>query len=128
MKLSANMIAAMVNTIDVSARFHPNLDSSGATNTLHPYSVPSARFIDRPPTTRHQRLMFECILDSVPHALNPPDLSWDMSDPLLDWRKEFPVLDKTVYLISHSLGAMPRRTRDRLTNTPIPGPHDPYAP
>jgi len=37
-----------------------------------------------------------------------------MSDPLIHWRKEFPVLDKTVYLISHSLGAMPRRTRDRL--------------
>src|SRR6266436_7716522 len=37
-----------------------------------------------------------------------------MVDPLLEWRKEFPVLDKTVYLINHSLGAMPRRTRDRL--------------
>ena len=37
-----------------------------------------------------------------------------MTDPLLDWRKEFPVLDNTVYLVSHSLGAMPRRTRDRL--------------
>ena len=37
-----------------------------------------------------------------------------MPDPLLSWRKEFPVLDKTVYLISHSLGAMPRRTRDCL--------------
>lgn len=37
-----------------------------------------------------------------------------MPDLLLEWRKEFPVLDKTVYLISHSLGAMPRRTRDRL--------------
>ncbi|MBV8818486.1 MAG: kynureninase, partial [Acidobacteriaceae bacterium] len=35
-------------------------------------------------------------------------------DPLLSWRKEFPVLNNTVYLISHSLGAMPRRTRDRL--------------
>src|SRR5262249_46653327 len=35
-------------------------------------------------------------------------------DPLLNWRKEFPILDKTVYMISHSLGAMPRRTRDRL--------------
>ncbi len=33
---------------------------------------------------------------------------------LLHWRKEFPVLENTVYLISHSLGAMPRRTRDRL--------------
>ena len=36
-------------------------------------------------------------------------------DPLLDWRKEFPILDRTVYMISHSLGAMPRRTRDRLS-------------
>jgi len=35
-------------------------------------------------------------------------------DPLLRWRAEFPILDRTVYLISHSLGAMPRRTRDRL--------------
>lgn len=36
------------------------------------------------------------------------------SDPLLQWRAEFPILDRTVYMISHSLGAMPRRTRDRL--------------
>ena len=36
------------------------------------------------------------------------------SDPLLQWRCEFPILDRSVYLISHSLGAMPRRTRDRL--------------
>ncbi len=31
------------------------------------------------------------------------------TDPLLEWRKEFPILEKTTYLISHSLGAMPRR-------------------
>ncbi len=37
-----------------------------------------------------------------------------MPDSLLDWRKEFPALDKSAYLINHSLGAMPRRTRDRL--------------
>jgi len=37
-----------------------------------------------------------------------------MSDPLLHWRAEFPSLETTVHLISHSLGAMPRRTRDRL--------------
>ena len=37
-----------------------------------------------------------------------------MSDELLQWRSEFPILDKTVYLISHSLGAMPRATYDRL--------------
>ncbi len=32
-------------------------------------------------------------------------------DELLRWRPEFPILANTVYLISHSLGAMPRRTR-----------------
>ena len=37
-----------------------------------------------------------------------------MTDELLHWRREFPILDKTVYLISHSLGAMPRETYDRL--------------
>jgi kynureninase len=35
-------------------------------------------------------------------------------DPLLKWRSEFPILDRAVYLISHSLGAMPRATYDRL--------------
>ncbi len=39
----------------------------------------------------------------------------DMTDDLLKWRKEFPIVDRTVYLVSHSLGAMPRRTRDRLS-------------
>ena len=37
-----------------------------------------------------------------------------MTDDLLQWRSEFPILEKTVYLISHSLGAMPRETYDRL--------------
>src|SRR5438046_6847587 len=37
-----------------------------------------------------------------------------MTDALLKYRSEFPILDKTVYLISHSLGAMPRATYDRL--------------
>ncbi len=36
------------------------------------------------------------------------------TDPLLQWRSEFPILDRTVYMVSHSLGAMPRRTRERL--------------
>src|SRR5581483_10202020 len=35
-------------------------------------------------------------------------------DDLLAYRKEFPILDRTVYMISHSLGAMPRRVYDRL--------------
>jgi len=37
-----------------------------------------------------------------------------VTDDLLKWRSEFPILDKAVYLISHSLGAMPRGTFDRL--------------
>lgn len=37
-----------------------------------------------------------------------------MTDDLLKWRPEFPILEKTVYLISHSLGAMPRATYGRL--------------
>jgi kynureninase len=37
-----------------------------------------------------------------------------LTDELLKWRAEFPILDKTVYLISHSLGAMARGTYDRL--------------
>jgi kynureninase len=32
------------------------------------------------------------------------------SDPLLAWRKEFPIVETCTYLVSHSLGAMPRRT------------------
>jgi kynureninase len=35
-------------------------------------------------------------------------------DPLLAWRAEFPILEHTTYLVSHSLGAMPRKTRSRL--------------
>jgi kynureninase len=37
-----------------------------------------------------------------------------LTDELLKWRSEFPILDRAVYLISHSLGAMPRATYDRL--------------
>jgi kynureninase len=37
-----------------------------------------------------------------------------VSDPLLRWRAEFPILAKTTYLVSHSLGAMPRAARERL--------------
>jgi kynureninase len=37
-----------------------------------------------------------------------------LTDELLKWRSEFPILDKVVYLISHSLGAMPKETYRRL--------------
>lgn len=37
-----------------------------------------------------------------------------MTDPLLAYRAEFPILERTTYLVSHSLGAMPRAVPDRL--------------
>jgi len=37
-----------------------------------------------------------------------------LTDELLKWRADFPILDQTVYLISHSLGAMPKNTYERL--------------
>ncbi len=35
-------------------------------------------------------------------------------DELAGWRKEFPILERTTYLISNSLGAMPRAVRDQM--------------
>jgi kynureninase len=37
-----------------------------------------------------------------------------MPDALAAWRTEFPILDTCTYLVSHSLGAMPKRTADNL--------------
>jgi kynureninase len=37
-----------------------------------------------------------------------------MHDDLVRWRDEFPILSRTVYMISNSLGAMPRRTAQYL--------------
>lgn len=38
----------------------------------------------------------------------------DDRDPLLKFRHEFPILERTTYLVSNSLGAMPRTVADRL--------------
>jgi kynureninase len=37
-----------------------------------------------------------------------------MADPLLRFRDEFPALEKSVYMVSHSLGAMPRAAAEHL--------------
>ena len=37
-----------------------------------------------------------------------------MTDSLLEYRNEFPILDKTTYLISNSLGPMPRTVPEKL--------------
>ncbi|MEZ5963915.1 MAG: aminotransferase class V-fold PLP-dependent enzyme [Planctomycetota bacterium] len=36
------------------------------------------------------------------------------ADPLLRWRPEFPISERTTYLVSNSLGAMPTRARARM--------------
>src|ERR671922_94171 len=38
----------------------------------------------------------------------------NLNDPLLAFRGEFPILERTTYLVSNSLGAMPRGVPDRL--------------
>ena len=37
------------------------------------------------------------------------------ADPLLRFRRRFPILESTCYLVSHSLGAMPTEAREALT-------------
>jgi len=37
-----------------------------------------------------------------------------MTDPLLAWRGEFPIVETCTYLVSHSLGAMPKRAAGYL--------------
>jgi len=37
-----------------------------------------------------------------------------VTDSLLRWRDEFPALERTTYLVSHSLGAMPRAAVDHM--------------
>ena len=39
-----------------------------------------------------------------------------MSDPLLQFRSEFPILERSTYLVSNSLGAMPRGVPDHLAD------------
>jgi len=39
-----------------------------------------------------------------------------LTDELLQWRSQFPILDRAGYLISHSLGAMPVGTYERLND------------
>ena len=47
--------------------------------------------------------------------MNSAELATDpVEDSLLAWRQEFPILEHTTYMISHSLGPMPRRTQTAL--------------
>jgi kynureninase len=46
-------------------------------------------------------------------SLNAPE-SPGLKDELLKWRGDFPILDRSTYLISNSLGAMPRGVYNSL--------------
>ena len=50
---------------------------------------------------------------SIADGLHPATM-FPMSDELLRYRPGFPILDRTTYLISNSLGAMPRGVEDAL--------------
>src|SRR5208282_1479743 len=69
MNVSAKTTTAIMNTLEVSARFQWNSFSNGATKTLQAYSEPSARFMDTPPTTRHQRLIPRAPVSDATFAL-----------------------------------------------------------
>ncbi len=49
----------------------------------------------------------------IPLSSNPQDVT-HADEMLLRWRPEFPILQTQNYLISNSLGAMPRRVYDRM--------------
>ncbi len=51
---------------------------------------------------------------SLPAFAAPPDYNSIMTDDLLRYRSEFPILERTNYMISNSLGAMPRAVYDAL--------------
>jgi kynureninase len=46
--------------------------------------------------------------------VSAPHYNVGMNDPLLRFRPEFPILERTTYMISNSLGAMPRATHDAM--------------
>src|ERR1043165_8664606 len=79
----------------------------------------TCRFVSRRPRRFFYLVSdWTCELPHLSHSLHDSGTFTSgglfLSDDLLKWRREFPILDKTVYLISHSLGAMPRATYDRL--------------
>jgi kynureninase len=57
-----------------------------------------------------------CTVSTKPLAPERFKAGWRLStmDDLLSYRDQFPILESTTYLISNSLGAMPRRVHDRL--------------
>ena len=61
--------------------------------------------------SRAQYLLLAC---ARTFDLSVPQYNIPMTDALLRYRSEFPILDRTTYLISNSLGAMPRGVYDAM--------------
>ena len=51
---------------------------------------------------------------TVPTSPGSSEPAQPVADPLRFWRAEFPIVETCTYLVSHSLGAMPRRARKSL--------------
>jgi kynureninase len=66
----------------------------------HGVSLAKVHRITAVRTAREEEIALQCYYRKV--------------DPLLAWRKEFPILSNTTYMISHSLGAMPRGATEAL--------------
>lgn len=70
----------------------------------------------------HHNYRLSHVQDFAPHPTRPRGRyrrhsSWTgrlTADPLLVFREEFPILERTTYLVSHSLGPMPRAVPARL--------------
>src|ERR1043166_9990217 len=66
-----------------------------------------------PPRRNRRRAREIRIVFEIAHI--SPSATISTMDPLLAWRDEFPILAPTTYMISHSLGAMPKRAAACVT-------------
>ena len=74
-------------------------------------------------------LPHRCVILSGPTFIPAAtDRELHLMDELLKWRSEFPILSRSTYLISNSLGAMPEAFTIRCAVMPTPGPNAACAP
>src|SRR5919201_3222439 len=82
---------------------------------FQPRTLPLPRTVNTPSLPSAAVTSDRKISDIAPSAvyLRQPGRQM-ITDDFERWRAEFPILSSTVYMISNSLGAMPRRTADHL--------------
>ena len=64
--------------------------------------------------SRRHATLLERVSEPVPQRLAVNPAGSQQRDPLLAFSKEFPILEKTNYLVSNSLGPMPRTVPEKL--------------